>query len=319
MRPAELFSLSAFTIAFIVGCLLGVIEFGVFIGLPVYLIVAVYVIWFTSNYFFEIVEHRALGNAEWPVFSLETLVSSRSQIGIGFAVFAFAVVGAYYLLGLAGLDVWAELLLFLSLAALPGVVALLAVTRSIVAALNPPRLAGAIAGLGHTYVVCLGAAAAVVGLVWLAQARGGFWYFPLVYGLFLFAYVIGSCAFVRRNVLGVQSSKSPEARAARLHDETLAVRKGVLSHAYGFAVHGNRAGALRYIDAYLAQEEDTLEARLWMLGETARWERPDTALEFGSRLIEYCEANGFDAEAARVRVQCEHLRDVARVGPQALF
>jgi hypothetical protein len=311
MRPAELFSLSALIVTLIVGCLLGVVEFGLFVGLPFVVLVAIYIVWITSNYFFEIVEFKALGNTEWPVFSLDTLVRGRNQVGVGFAALVLVTVGGYVALHYLAMDAAAQLLLAASLLALPGIIALLAVTRAFSAALNPIRVLGAIAGMGHRYAVCLVGAVALVALIWLAQSRGGFWYFPLVYGLFLYAWLIGNSVYARRNVLGVNAPKSPEARAAREQGATIAIRNAVLTHAYGFAAHGNRAGALKYIDAYLTKEEDTLEARLWMLNETSRWENVDTARELGSRLIGYCEAQGYGAEAARVRRQCEHL-DAAR-------
>ena len=89
--------------------------------------------------------------------------------------------------------------------------------------------------------------------------------------------------------------------------ETVAIRRRILSHAYGLAVHGNRAGALKHVEGYLAADEDTLEARLFMLNEMACWENGGAALEFGERLIDYCERHGFSAEAVRVRSIRAHL------------
>jgi hypothetical protein len=160
--------------------------------------------------------------------------------------------------------------------------------------------------MGSAYFYCLLGAATILVLLGLAQERGGLhWYFPLIYALFLQAFLIGSIVYTRRYALGVHAPRSPEARAARVRAETVAIRKGILSHAYGFAARGNRAGALKHIEGYIETDEDTLEARLWMLNELVRWENSDAALEFGKRVIGYCERHGFADEAARVSSICD--------------
>jgi hypothetical protein len=306
---AAIFSLSPLIVACVVGILLWVVEFGLFMRLPLVFLVLIYVFWITPNYFFEIVEFKALGNEGWPVFSLETLVAGRSQVGVVFSLLALAAAGGYVALRHFGMDTVAGILLGAGLAVLPGSVALLAVTREFSAALNPLRVLAAAVGMGHAYLYCLFGAAATLVLLGLALERGGLhWYFLLIYGLFLQAYLIGGIVYARRALLGVNAPRSPEARAERARAETVAIRNGILTHAYGFAAHGNRAGALKHIEAYIATDEDTVEARLWMLNEIARWEDGDAALEFGRRIVDYCEQRGLADEAAWVRSKCEHLR-----------
>jgi hypothetical protein len=305
-RLAELFSLSALIVAGVVGVLLFVVEFGLFMKLPLVILVLIYVFWITPNYFFEIVEFKALGHAGWPVFSLETLVGARNQVGIVFCTLVLVATGGYVALRYFEMTTIAEILLGAGLVLLPGSVALLAVTREFSAALNPLKALAAAALMGSAYFYCLLGAATILVLLGLAQERGGLhWYFPLIYALFLQAFLIGSIVYTRRYALGVHAPRSPEARAARVRAETVAIRKGILSHAYGFAAHGNRAGALKHIEGYIETDEDTLEARLWMLNELVRWENSDAALEFGKRVIGYCERHGFADEAARVRSICD--------------
>lgn len=313
MRPPttwlpEIFSLSPLIVAGIVGILIGVVEFGMFMEWPLFFLVAVYIVWITANYFLEIVEYKALGGQDWPVFSLETLVARRSQVGVVSSVLALTAAGAYGALRYYGNQTAAESLLVAGLIVLPGSVALLAVTRDFFAALNPLRILAAALGMGHAYLYCLLGAAAVFGLLELARERGGLWYFPLVYSLFLLAYLIGSIVYARRRSLGVRAPRSPEALAERARAETIAVRERILSHVYGFSAHGNKAGALKHIDSYIETEEDTLEARLWVFSRIARWEDSHVALEFGRRVIDYCERHGLADEASRVRSACEHLR-----------
>ena len=288
--------------------MLRVVEFGLFVELPLVLLVLIYPLWITPNYFFEIIEFKALGNEGWPVFSLDTLVAGRSQVGVAFSALVLAAAGGYVALHFFGLGSLAQLLLGAGLVLLPGSVALLAVTREFSVALNPLRIVAAAVGMGHAYLYCLAGAAVILALLGLAQARGGLLlYLPLVYGLFLQAYLIGGIVYARRAVLGVNAPRAPEVWAARVRAETVATRKGVLTHAYGFAAHGNIAGAIDHVEEYIEAVEDTLEARLWMFYEIARWEDRETALELGRRVIDYCERHAFTDEAARVRSMCVHL------------
>jgi hypothetical protein len=303
----EIVSPSPLIVAGVVGMSLVVVELGVFMKNPLVALVLIYVLWITANYFFEIVEFKTLGNEGWPVFSLETLVAGRNQVGVVFSLVVLGAGGGYVGLLYLGWPRFAEALLVVGLALLPASVALLAVTREFSAALSPLKLVAAVVGIGRGYLYCLAGAAALLVLLGLSQARSQLWYFPLAYGLFLEAYLIGSVVYARRNVLGVRAPRSPEARAERARAETVGIRSRVLTHAYGFAAHGNTAGALKHVEAYIAAEEDTLEARLWMLKEIARWENRRAALEFGERVIEYCEHHDLADEAARVRSMREHF------------
>jgi len=305
LQVADLVSVSPLIMAVIVGLLLIVVEFGIFMRIPLVVLLYLYIFWITSNYFLEIVEYRALGNTSWPVFSLDTLVARRSQAGVVFSLIVTAVAAACAMLRYFEFSGAAEILLVVALAAFPAAAATLAVTRRFGEALNPFKVVAVTAAMGGGYLLCLPGAAGVYALLGVTRARGGLWYFPLVYGLFLFAYLIGSVVYVRRSALGVHAPRSPEARAQRESERTLAIRRGILNHAYGFATHGNLRGALKHIESYLATDEDTLEARLWMLQEVAGWDVRLLTREFGKRVLDYCDANGFVAEAAKVRAISE--------------
>jgi len=299
--------------ACLVAVLLGVVEFGMFMQLPLWIFPLLYVFWIMPNYFIEIVEHRALGKPDWPVFSQETLVAGRNQIGVIFSVLTLIGAGGILALRAAQQSEWASVLLFGGLAVLPASVALLAVTREFSAALNPLRWLVAAAGMGLGYLLCLLGEAVVAALAIFAARHDQVLLYPLaVYALFLLAWLIGSVVYARRRVLGVVAPTSPEARAERVRADTLRIRSGILNHAYGFAAHGNRVGALRHVEAYIASDEDTLEARLWMLNEMLRWDDIESPLAFGRSVIEYCEQHGLAAEAERVQFWCKHLSERER-------
>ena len=300
-RPGDVASISPLIMAVVIGILLGVVEFGFFMGLWYVVIVLAYAFWISANYFIEIIEFKAVGHDDWPVFSLDTLVAGRNQAGIAFFAIVLVATAIVFALQYAERDSFAMLVLVAVLIGLPASAALMAVTRNLFSALNPISVLAAMGRMGPGYLLCLASSAAMFALLWLAWTRGGAWYFPLAYGLFLQAYLIGRVVYARRLALGVQAPRSPEAKAARVQGEIVAVRRSVLSHAYGFAAHGNRAGALKHIDAYLDETEDSLEARLWMLNEMARWEDTSVAGRFCELLVESCEQTGMSDEADRLR------------------
>jgi hypothetical protein len=307
-RITALISLSPLIVAGVIAFMLQVVEFGVLMDLPLVFLVLIYVFWVTPNYFFEIIEFKALGNHGWPVFSLETFVAGRNQIGVVFSILVLLVAGGYIWLRSAGAEDAARLLLGGGLVLLPASMALLAVTREFRSALHPFKVMATAVAMGYAYLFCVSGAVAILILLEFAQERGGLlYYFALMYALFLQAYLIGSIVYARRRDLGVNAVRSPEAKAARAQAATIAIRNGVLSHAYGFAAHGNKRGALAHIEDYVSKEDDSLEARLWMLDEISRWEDKAVALKYGRRIVDYCEQHGLADEAARVKSACERF------------
>lgn len=307
-RLTELFSVSPLIVSGVVAFLLRSVEWGLIFDLPLVILLLLYVFWITPNYFFEIIESKATGNTGWPVFSLETLVAGRNQVGVVFAGLVLAAGAGYAGLKYIEMSGAAQILLGAGLFLLPGSMALLAVTREFSAALNPLRVLSAAQAMGIGYLFCLFGAVLIMVLLELAYERGGLpIYFLLAFGVFLQAYLIGGIVYARRRELGVYAPSSPEAKAEREQATNTAIRSGVLSHAYGFAAHGNRAGSLSHIEAYIEKEDDSLEARLWMFNEMSRWEDKAIAVRFGQRVIEYCEQHGFTDEAARVTMMCGHL------------
>jgi hypothetical protein len=94
-RLAELFSLAPLIMVLLVGILLGIVEFGIFVKMWFVVLVLAYAFWIVANYFFEIVEFKALGNNEWPVFSVDTLVAGRNGVSVVFSVLVVLGAAAY--------------------------------------------------------------------------------------------------------------------------------------------------------------------------------------------------------------------------------
>ncbi|HEY7671367.1 MAG TPA: hypothetical protein VIC71_04045 [Gammaproteobacteria bacterium] len=276
-------------------------------GFPfAYLTIAI-VVWATANYLIEIIEQRAIGEG-WAVFSLDTVATLRSQLGVVLLLELTAVVAVFKLLEtVAGLELaWAFAAAATAVA--PASVALLAVTRDPLRSLHPLNLLRAVIGVGLPYIGLALACVAVVVLVALAFRRLGFVEFLVAsYAAFWLAYSIGFVVYAKRVVLGVHAPKSPEAKLARELERLQRIRTRALDHAYGVASRGNLESAFAYINQYVASESDPLAARQWMYFEMTRWASVRPARAFGEQLARDLEAAGQPEAAAKVRLSCAHL------------
>ena len=281
-----------------------------------YLTIAI-VIWATANYLVEIIEQRAIGEG-WAVFSLETVATLRSQLGVVLLLELAAVVGIFMVLDAtsgAGLA-WA----FAALAAGvgPAAIALLAVTREPLRSLQPLHVLRAMLRMGVLYLGLALGCIAVVALAVLAYRRLGFIeFFLATYALFWLAYSIGAAVYSKRLALGVHAPRSPEAKLARELERLQRARSRALDHAYGIASRGNIESALAYINQYVASESEPLAARQWMYFEMTRWASARPALVFGERLAGDLEAAGQADAAAKVRLSSAHLEARLRESERA--
>jgi hypothetical protein len=271
-----------------------------------YLTIAI-VVWATANYCIEIIEQRALGEG-WAVFSLDTLATLRSQLGLVFLLELAAIVAVFKLLqAFAGAELaW----IFAAVATIiaPASVGLLAVTREPLRSLHPSRLLPAALRMGVLYIGLAGGSIMVVALMVLAYRRLGFVeFFAASYASYGLAYLIGFVVYSKRLVLGVYAPRSPEAKLGRELERLQRARVRVLDHAYGIASRGNLESALAYINQYVASESDPLAARQWMYFEMTRWASARPALVFGERLAGELEAAGQADVAAKVRLSSAHL------------
>jgi hypothetical protein len=311
-RLEEALSPSALLVTFVAALILKFSVVSLETGfLFAYLTIA-FVVWATANYFVEIIEQRAIGEG-WAVFSIDTLATLRSQLGVVFLLELAAIVALFKLLqAFAG----AELAWIFAAAATviaPASVGLLAVTREPLRSLHPSHLLAAILRVGVPYIGLAAGSVVVVALVVLAYRRLGFVeFFAASYASFGLAYLIGFVVYSKRLVLGVYAPRSPEAKLGRELERLQRARVRVLDHAYGIASRGNLESALTYINQYVASESDPLAARQWMYFEMTRWASARPALVFGERLAGDLEAAGQPGVAAKVRLSSAHLEAKVR-------
>jgi hypothetical protein len=276
-----------------------------------YLPIAV-VIWASANHCVEILEQSARGEG-WAVFSLETLATVRSQMGVVVLIELAMIIGVFDLLARFGGTEVAWIFGGLAAAVLPASLALLAVTRNLLRALRPLDLLRVAFRIGLPYTGLVLAFIAVVGLVGLAFQRRGFLeLFAALYASFWLAYLTGVVVYSRRMALGLHAPRSPEAKLARELGRLQQVRRRALDHAYGIASRGNLEGGLAYIYEYVASEPEPLAARQWMYFEMTHWANPHAAVVFGERLAADLEIAGQPDAAVKVRTSCAHLEEKLR-------
>jgi hypothetical protein len=317
MRLEELLSPSALLITLASAVVLKISVVSLETGfLFAYLTIAI-VVWATANYFIEIVEQRAIGEG-WAVFSLDTLATLRSQLGVVLLLELTAAIAAFMLLrAFAGAELaWTFAAVATVIA--PAAVALLAVTREPLRSVHPLHLLPAVLRMGVLYIGLAAGSIVVVALWVLAYRRLGFVEFLAAsHASFWLAYWIGGVVYSKRSVLGVHAPRSPEAKLGRELERLQRARIRVLDHAYGIASRGNLESALAYINEYVASESDPLTARQWMYFEMTRWASARPALVFGERLAGDLEAAGRPDVAAKVRLSSAHLEARVRESTDA--
>jgi hypothetical protein len=307
---AGLLGIAPLLFSLAIGVILWAASFGFATGMRfAYLLVAVSV-WASANYFLEVVEHKALGAAGWPVMSIDTIAGGPQQVGVllaGGVLAVAAFVSWGFRAGHSELGWWCTAI---GIAALPAVAGALGVARSPVKALDPRTLVRAAAGMKLDYPALIGASALAVAAIALAYRRRGIG--ELVLGSYAWSalgYLIGAVVYERRLELGVHAPSSPESRAAVENERRLRARRAALAHAYGVAAGGKLRGALGYLEQYAASEPDPLTAKVWLFHEIARWENGKVAIALGTTLVaELGNAQRHD-EAAKILVALRHVEE----------
>ena len=266
---------------------------------------------------YEVVQHRGLGRPDWPVMSVETFMSLTRQlwlVQVGVIVLAVLAYQGLQRLGWAPLD---QLFAMFVLLSLPASIALLAVTRQPLKAMNPVHLIATMIKLGLDYLLLLALAGAT--LYWALRLISGLGFLNWLAGLLcvlLWFNAIGHVVFTRRLQLGLNPVQAPEVEQGR-RDRELEQRRGaVLTTVYGLISRGNGARGFSELRKYLDTEEtDALAARVWFFTRMADWEDPAPALGFGADLIGRLLAEGDLFNGHKILLRCRHLD--AQFQPQA--
>jgi hypothetical protein len=198
---------------------------------------------------------------------------------------------------------------------MPSFLAVLSMTHSPLASLNPLTIATVIRRSMPLYLVVPLTLLLVSLALDVLQSTG----LPSLlldlgksYSLFLFCSLTGVVMFSSGLYLEVEIPDSKEPDIAAVDAKLLAERKAVATHAYGFVSRGNRDGGLRHIQQRIDEEADVDGAYQWFFDEMSRWQSTDVVLYFAqpylSRLLRLDE----DAVAIRVLMRCLHRNPAFR-------
>ena len=261
------------------------------------------------GYLMSLLEARS-NNKAAPAFDAELM----ALLGNGWALFPLVIVAFLGWIQFAVAERFsadaALLLIFFSGALFPASLAVLSITRSPLQGLNPVALLRFIQSAGVDYALLLGTQAAVTLFLYLLLQSGTPWLlvrFGLIYQAFLLYGMTGSIVGSHRLVDDVHIPAPLQASAIQSRAELINERQSILTHAYGFASRGNRAGGLAHIQAQIDVEADQDEAYQWFFNEMLKWENPDAALFFAQAYLHRLLLQEREPATLKLLSQCFHV------------
>jgi hypothetical protein len=199
------------------------------------------------------------------------------------------------------------------LAAFPASAALLGITNSLTAAVNPARIWAVISTLGGRYLTLLGmwlALAIVIGVTeaLLGRRSGVLALLGVIVStwgfLALFALIGGS---IRERAADFDLPGEPELKAERTAADRDRERQKALDRAYASIRSGLVAEGYATIKTLAATEHHSLEIYQWLFNQLLTWEDPTHALALGARFVERLLADGREQNALDLADQCRQL------------
>lgn len=194
----------------------------------------------------------------------------------------------------------------------PASMAVLGITRSPVASLNPVALFNMVKTCGVNYVWIPGAltAVAVASIKASAVLPDFLDYYLEMYLFFLFFTFTGAVVHTSGAVDEVDIELPVGQTESEYVDDLTAERQQVANHAYGFISRGNREGGFKHIRQWIQTDPDPDDAVGWFFNEMMRWEEKDAALFFGqeclSHYLHHDQDSDNEARALKLMARCLH-------------
>jgi len=191
----------------------------------------------------------------------------------------------------------------------PASMAVLGVTHSPLASINPLDLWRMVRICGRDYfwipVVVIPVVAVVV---WIAPYDTPFLVFDLasIYAFVLLFTMTGAVLRAHDVVSEIDIELPLEPDESELHDNLIGERQRVANHAYGFISRGNREGGFAHIHQWLQTESNRDEAYQWFFQEMLKWESRVPALFFAQEFLRQLLRWNMDREALKLISRCLH-------------
>ena len=191
----------------------------------------------------------------------------------------------------------------------PAVLGVLSITQAPLQGLNPIALGRFVQSTGVDYVILIVTLQAISLVLYLLFRSGTPLFFlglGLIYQVFLLYSMTGAIVADHKLTSDVHIPPPLTASAVQSRAELLAERQTIVTHAYGFASRGNRAGGLAHIQSQIDREYDPDEASQWFFNEMLKWENSDAALFFAQSYLHRLLQQTREPAALKVLSQCFH-------------
>lgn len=261
-----------------------------------------------AGYLMRVLEARS-ANREAPPFDAEMM----AFFGTPISLVPLVLVSFLFWLGFAAvrymgpeLGWMAVMLLF---AWLPASLAILAITRSPLACVNPVAMFKFIRATFADYFVMIIVLEFIAGVLIKTQFLvdpPGFRIISAVYFLFLLYSYTGSITGRNKIAEQVDIPLPLPVTAEDLHKTLISDREKVANHAYGFASRGNRDGAFEHIEVHVSGEDDPDDARTWFFNKMLTWDDRNIALFYAQVSLHHFLVESRDAMALKLLSQCLH-------------
>lgn len=258
------------------------------------------------RYMLQLLEARAIGRPA-PVPGIELF-----NIADNFWTLTPLVLEAIAIWGiilLRDLSMPAASFLGLSIAIVfPASVAVLAITRSPFASLNPATMWRMIQACGWDYLLIL----LIIPLTALLAAFSELAGVPSIltltaafYSSFLLFTFTGAVLNANDVQFLAEIPQPLETSADATTRQQTRDRARVLTHAYGFVSRGNQAGGLAHVQSMIQEEADRDDAYRWYFDQMLTWEYRDAALAFAQLYLSWLLAGNRDVEALKLMTRCQ--------------
>ncbi|HPF26652.1 MAG TPA: hypothetical protein P5528_16080 [Steroidobacteraceae bacterium] len=223
--------------------------------------------WFIK-YLYVLIDDVAHGGDDAPVLSMEMIAPLSDFRAVGqIAILVALGYGSQSLSGVLG-SAGVQALQLALLALLPASVAIMAIERNLLRALNPVAITRVIAGLGGWYLTLLAAMLLLAALTTRAVDSIGLAMLQTFVELLLwllFASLLGGALYERRLTLGIDARHTPEHRLAREHRERDHERARFLDEVFAMARNGAHDNAWRAIELRLDARAHSDAEYDWLL------------------------------------------------------
>lgn len=277
------------------------------------IVLGMLVLFSTARYGYEVLRAAAQGRKHLPAPGIESM-NPVGEISLVLHFVFFASLARLLanpdILRDSSLVFGARLGLLVVVLAFPASAALMSLTQSLGAALDPRRIAGLVTAIGRPYAMVPAvtvAFALLVALLRKVDILGAILGLPAtVFGLFAVFYATGLTLRSVRDSVEIPGEKLPEEEYA----EHLRHRdwQSQLDVAYASIRSGLTEQGYRTIRALLDREGSSDEAHRWVLHKMLEWEDRTHARAFGASYVE--RLLGADRKYAALELAV-HLRDDA--------